>query len=323
VLAFTILQSLKEALKEWNETDDYKIADDKWHMTAWYDNIRTKLESQGPDFGFCKEFEVHELEWVCKYQVKSRSEYTPRAYPSLTTLHTLMPVEMLATLPEYPAPTVYDPPEQFNPDLHPPPGSVDVLNIVEAGVDFKSTLNPDYTTNSYKRPKFVESIKMPVGKDFSFYHPNPGYCDGSVDSFCRKGKDEKCLLSGHNDERSHIGFSNQEGWLVLNIPDLKYGYIALKMYTGGDKSEDFSFDFALDGVISSWNETDYSRRFHALDRPTHVFTILKNFVPNVDDPAILPFGSPDSDTYEEKEVELALRINGNAGEWALAQIYWA
>ena len=73
VIAFTILQSLKEGLKEWYEADAYALPDDKWHLTAWYDNIRNKLEAAGPDFYQCKEFEKHELDWACKYPVKGRT----------------------------------------------------------------------------------------------------------------------------------------------------------------------------------------------------------------------------------------------------------
>ena len=68
VLAFTLLVALKEGLKEWNEADGYNIADDAWHVTRWYENIRTKLEEKGPDFGWCKEQEMHELGWVCKHR---------------------------------------------------------------------------------------------------------------------------------------------------------------------------------------------------------------------------------------------------------------
>ena len=42
-------------------------------------------------------------------------------------------------------PNVYDAPDVFNPVLHPPRGEVDVLSIVENGLDFRRALAPSYT----------------------------------------------------------------------------------------------------------------------------------------------------------------------------------
>ena len=97
--------------------------------------------------------------------------------------------------------SVYQPPDVFNPNLHPPPGEVDVLNIVEAGVDFTSTLNPSYA-QLYKMPKFSKPPTVPIGKGISLdqYAGDAG-CDGSVDSWCNRGKTNNCLLYGHNDGR--------------------------------------------------------------------------------------------------------------------------
>jgi hypothetical protein len=86
---------------------------------------------------------VNELDWVCNHPVMARTEFAPRAYTSLSNIRTLMHPEMAAFVPN-PARPLYKPLEQFNPDVHPPPGEVNVLNIVEAGVGFKSTLDPDY-----------------------------------------------------------------------------------------------------------------------------------------------------------------------------------
>ena len=103
--------------------------------------------------------------------------------------------------PEQPA---YMPPDVFNPSLHPPKGAIDVLNIVEAGVDFASTLNPDYHSNFYKKPKFAANpIKTP-GKGFMLdASAGDDYCDGSVDSWCNKGSDQGTSSIGDSsiDER--------------------------------------------------------------------------------------------------------------------------
>jgi hypothetical protein len=128
-----------------------------------------------------------------------------------------MPASQLAEINDPPA-VVYNPPD-INPNLHPPPDAIDVLNIIEAGVDFKANLLPDYTQH-LKRPKFDKSPSVPVGKG-NYLNTYAGFCDGSVDSWCKRSADEKCLLYAHNDGRNGILMNSVSGWMVLNLPDLK------------------------------------------------------------------------------------------------------
>jgi hypothetical protein len=163
---------------------------------------------------------------LCPFQ--ARTEFTPRAYPSLSNIRTLMPPEMVAAIPP-PEKNIYDAPDVFNPALHPPPGEIDVLNIVEAGVDFKSTLNPDYTF-FYKKPTFAKPPSLPIGKGIKLRTPaGDDFCDGSVDSFCNRGATSTCLLYGHNDGRNGHLFCGYSGWIVMNVPDVKNGYIVVKI----------------------------------------------------------------------------------------------
>jgi hypothetical protein len=73
VLAFTILQALKEALITWNEAEGYELADDDWHVTAYYDNIRNKVAALGPEIGDCNKYAEHDIEFVCNYPMKVRT----------------------------------------------------------------------------------------------------------------------------------------------------------------------------------------------------------------------------------------------------------
>jgi hypothetical protein len=344
VLAFTILSALKNGLKEWNEADGYNIADESWHVTSLYDNVRKTLSNvtTDPDFGWCQEHEVNELDWVCNHPVKARTEFTPRAYPSLSNIRTLMHPEMAALVPD-PARPLYEPPELFNPDVHPPPGEVDVLNIVEAGVDFKSTLNPDYAKDYYKIPTFDNTPKIPFGKGVGLStKAGDEYCDGTADSFCGKGPQDTCLLAGTNDSRNGLVMDGYSGWTVLNIPDLKFGYIALKFETGspsesntqtnqwtsennnsvsnivrhlkGDDPpeycDEFKFEYAIDGVITSWNKEKFLGKIHLVQRLVETVTILAD---------------PYFTGGVEKEVEIAFRLIGcgRVKTFQVSHIYWS
>ena len=61
--------------------------------------------------------------------------------------------------------------------------------------------------------------------------PGDEFCNGSLDSWCGRGNKSECLLSGHNDGRNGLLFDGYSGWIVLNIPDLKHGVIALRLET--------------------------------------------------------------------------------------------
>lgn len=75
VLAFTFLQALREVLEEWKETEGYEVPDEKWHVTAHYENIRTKVKKLGPEVGSChKEYENRGMAFICKYPMKVRTE---------------------------------------------------------------------------------------------------------------------------------------------------------------------------------------------------------------------------------------------------------
>lgn len=73
VLAFTLLSALSEVLKMWNNSNNYVLGDDAWHVTAYYDNIRRKLTALGPDVGFCNKYAEKDLDFVCQYPMKVSS----------------------------------------------------------------------------------------------------------------------------------------------------------------------------------------------------------------------------------------------------------
>eukprot|EP00980_Cylindrotheca_fusiformis_P008142 scaffold1727_cov133-Cylindrotheca_fusiformis.AAC.45 len=325
-IAFPILQALKEVLVMWNEAEDYRLADDAWHMTAYYENQRQELMRAGTVEGKCNAYKG--LQFTCEVPVKvgtllmscqARTEFTPRAYPAYTNLRTLMHPDMRAEINE-PAKNFYNPPDVFNPALHPPPSAVDVLAIVEAGVDFKPVLVPDYT-GFYKTPTFSKPPSVPVGKGNRLSTlAGDEFCDGTVDSFCDRRKGNHCLLYGHNDKRNGILHNSLSGWLVLNLPDVKYGKIVIKVETwhirralkwnhvnGGNSTRQlgnappycnaFAFEYAIDGQVTSLKTNEWLSRVNKLQRVVEVATLLDD---------------PNYTEGEEKEVEIAIRMRGCA-----------
>ena len=248
-ITFVILDALKEALVLWNDAKDYELADDVWHVTSLYDNTRSKVANLGPDIGSCKEYGDTFSKFMCNTAVKARNEFTPRGYPDHTNIRTLMPPSQLEHINDPPE-SSYEAPDVFNKDLHPPAGAVDVLNIIEAGIPYTSILVPDYT-HFYPKPKFEKKPTLPVGKG---YHLTtyPGFCDGSVDSWCNRAVAGTCLLYGHNDGRLGIHMDTYCGWMVTNLPEFKHGFIALKIETWHQPNEN--------PKTLSWNSINNERR---------------------------------------------------------------
>jgi hypothetical protein len=228
VLTFTFLQAMKEALTLWNDAAGYALADEAWHMTTHYDTVRAGVYEHTGD-GHCNEYWRVGMTSLCKFPMKGRTEFTPRAYPTKTSLRSLMPPEMLNFI-DPPEENVYEPPDVFNPALHPrDEDAVDVLSIVEAGPLFQPVLKPDYATRYYKQPTFAVRPKVPVGKGVTLdTRAGDHLCDGTLDSWCDRGTNQACLLQAHNDGRNGLLFDGYSGWVVMNIPDLRNGFIVIK-----------------------------------------------------------------------------------------------
>jgi hypothetical protein len=266
-----------------------------------------------------------------------------------------MPTAMRELVGE-PEPSVYEPPDVYNPTIHPPLGEIDVLNIVEAGPEFKSVMDPQIYKDFYETPKDNSMIMKP-GKGFKLNtYIGADRCDGTLDSWCNKGATNPCLLTGHNDNRGCIDYDGYSGWLVMK-PKIKYGYVAIKYDSwhgvnynsktekwtsinneaerrlrlssnGADNEllssipkrelkvksvpacEDFRFEWAIDGKVTSINHTEFLARFKLTQRVVEFMVLLED---------------PDYTGGEEKEIEVAIRIIGCAREqtFALTHIYYA
>jgi hypothetical protein len=260
---------------------------------------------------------------------------------------------------------IYEPPDVFNPSLHPPEGEIDVLSIVELGVPYRSVLAPSYAEGVYKKPSFSKLPQVTVGKGCLLQTADgDDYCDGTLDSWCRRGKGESCLLSAHNDHRNGLLFDGLSGWIVMTIPDLLHGQIVVKLETWHGTGENsrtstflsvnnetesdpssqrnllkfahskeqahsmffhhssralktappelcdmFSFQFAINGQVTSWDRDAFLQRKQDLARVVETIVLL-------DDPSFTG--------GVETEVEVAIRMVGceRHNTFKFSHIYW-
>jgi hypothetical protein len=74
--------------------------------------------------------------------------------------------------------------------------------------------------------------------------------------------------------------------------------------------DDFKFEFAIDGKVTTWDKTKYDEHYHHIQRVVEVIKVAE-------DPSITG--------GEEKEIEFAFRILncGNEKSMRLTHLYWA
>ena len=353
ILTMTILQALLEGLQDWYQAPDYLLPNEDWHVTEHYKTIREKVSSKSTE-GYCyKTMEDNfGLGFFCQHPFQARTEFTPRHAPSMSNIRSIMPPSQRQSiiLPSD-MKNLYNPPDVFQQDLHPPKGAIDVLNILEAGVSFSSIVKPDYDSQFYKPPSgtVAANTEQGLGIQLSTY-AGDDFCDGTVDSFCNKGSTNDCLLYNHNDGRHGLRFDGYSGWMVLNIPKLENGYIVIKVeswygpkegspatWTGINNNnttrrrrqqqqgralkaqpipycDEFHFETMIDRKLTSYN-LNTTREMLAkghIQRVVETLTILKD--PN--------FSSSSNDNGE---IEVAIRIVGcgHSKTWSLTHIYWS
>ena len=68
ILAFTVLTGLKEAIGIWKKS--VTLADEAWHVTSYYDNIRSKVMNLDKNLGACGEYNGTIPFRLCRTQMR-------------------------------------------------------------------------------------------------------------------------------------------------------------------------------------------------------------------------------------------------------------
>ena len=387
-IAFQIVHQLYNVLTQWYDTPDYDIPDSAWHLTKDFQTIQDAVRNT--KHTPCYDFELPDK--VCEVPLQSRSEFTPRYHPAMSSIRSI--VKQGVSLP-HPPKNMYDPPmEPYLDVLDPPKSSVDVLSIVENGIDFVPNRIRTEILAGYHAPvRRARSLTSAASTSQSYenYEPDrkpitsglepgqgwyiktksaPDNCDGSYDSFCGRSWDNECLLSGHNDMRGGLGFDSYSGWLVMNLENVIHGIIMIRVedWWGANDNErtknwscenmnlhkncsmanrrelhnrqteqindnaestsqsiqhrklgepscdNFHFEFAIDGVITKWDQTAWDKNRRQIQRVVPIW-VLSNGAKY----------SNITDDSPGRDVELALRVTGCGREktLGLSHVYWA
>lgn len=232
LIGFTVLRALRDALLMWQNADNYRLADEQWHVTDYYQHIRSKVLVRDEN-AECLKLAIPNA--FCYHAAKGRTEMLPRHNPRWTSIRSIIKHDEY--FPE-PPPNLYDPPDTRMPNLEVPKGAVDYVNIVENGVDFvssparKRAVADRLVHRKLSNQPYIRVSNLTYGIGWSLLTKSAAdNCDGTYDSFCGRSKGDNCLLYGHNDDRGGIFMDSLSGWIVMNLENVEQGVIAVKFET--------------------------------------------------------------------------------------------
>ena len=245
VLAFSVLEGLEVAVNTWMEgtMTGQPLDDDYWHVTEYYENIRTKIRNLNQTAGKCPDIanEGQLPARMCNTPMQGKTQYTPRVdYENSALTSIIKPSAASGYVPANgnKQPALYEGPDAHNPAYDIPEGSVDVLSIVMGRRRLSEETTPWYNRllsnmaqpwMTQPRRRLDEAIVPGDGWDVAL--EIQGDCDGTYDSVCAHSPDEECFLMGHPDGRGAVVGCEWSGWLVMTLKDLKAGIIVVKLQT--------------------------------------------------------------------------------------------
>ena len=70
ILAFTLLQASEEALDVWMQTENNVLPEQTWHVTDYYENMKSEIRNLDPSIGKCFNVNGTLPLGFCKYPIK-------------------------------------------------------------------------------------------------------------------------------------------------------------------------------------------------------------------------------------------------------------
>eukprot|EP00980_Cylindrotheca_fusiformis_P004791 scaffold1028_cov135-Cylindrotheca_fusiformis.AAC.1 len=235
------------------------LADEFWHVTEYYDNIREKVKNLDNSLGECYN-DDNLPDRVCNTPLKAHTQYTPRANFDETSLTSIIKPTADGYVPKNDKTALYKGPDAHNTCYDLPDGAVDVFDVASARRSLSSSSHTAAvgheldgpsswqleSAGSYER-SLAESKVVP-GKGWEIWGEPQGHCDGTYNAVCALQSDSECALYGHHDGRGGIIGNEFSGWLVLNLKDVTEGLIMIKMHTWHKEDENV--------ITKSWSSVN-------------------------------------------------------------------
>ena len=261
---------------------------------------------------------------LCTHKMSGRTEFTPRANPSKTSIRSLLQIDHVSkTKPNL----LYEGEDVVNPLIEIPRGEVDALEIFDLGGErrlsqrFLSSKNVTSTgttgTDAINRRR---TDAITPGEGWRLLHSYGDGCDGSLSSTstCGRLPSINCLLEGHQGSRGGIWGNETTGWLVLNGITPENGFIALNLEFGRrDQTrrewheslpDSFLLEYAIEGEITTLDKAHFG---DMKESPGMTLLVILD----------------EQKSGEAKNTDVAIRVKGcgdNAScQFALTHVYWS
>jgi hypothetical protein len=352
-ISLLFLHALDEAFGMWEEaaSNGGNPLDGKyWHLHNEEEAIRSALRTANATATECGTL-FDFLPRVCTTPMKGATEWSPRTDPDHSNIRSLLkssPTDYVPGLIDVEE-QVYRGRDPLIPSQRVPRGEVDVAAIARSlpprdSSSMRRSLSSLSNSRHHQHRRIETTSNILPGDGWSVHAHPGGYCDGTLNAVCNRGKSFNCLMSGHNDARGVLKGDGLSGWLVLQLKDVREGIFMARMedwhnYNSNQRTEgwvevnngrvddrtrrlkapppphppEFRFEVAVNGVIvSSWNSTEYKEQCHVLS--------YNNFI------CVLWNDEEWALKKEKNDVEIAMRLGGDGGRnamMAISHIYFA
>lgn len=298
-----------------------------WHITDIYKNIQTKLEELDQSVGLCHDLKGYVSERICTIPLQARTEFTPRANPNESSIVSILEPSADGAIPSLAQKMLYEGADVPNPALMIPSDEISVYDIVinrrrelfgwqdqyqyfDNVFDEESIQNLSDTTNIPSIHLRRRMGEISPGKVWDL-ESLPGTCDGTPTSICGREPSSDCLLYGHMNKEGGLVGNESNGWLVMNLSNVNDGIVMIK-FEGKSLSDQFQFDYAIDGKIMSLTKVELDEKKTSPQDKVELLTLL-------DDDAFIPEGN------DARDVKFAVRVKNcdRNCKFKLTHVYWA
>ena len=312
-----------------------------WHITEHYEDIQSKAKSLDESIGSCGTLKDYIPERVCNTPLQARTESTPRADPTLTSITSILDPSLDGSVPSLSEQMLYEGPDVPNPALMIPTDEINVHDIIinrrrelfgwqEAHYYSLEPVNDiveDQVTSkitSYLRRRTDENDVTP-GEGWEL-QTLPGNCDGTTMGICGRLASSDCLLYGHMNDRGGLVGNDSNGWLIMNLSNVTEGIVMIQYEILSSSSsessssspalpEDFSFDYLIDDDIASLTKEQFLEKTKSPQKEVHLITLLDDS----------QFIVSDDNGNKLKNIKFAFRLRNCKNECSLklTHVYWA
>jgi len=335
-VAYNLLSALLDAMKTWSEKTIYEghpLAGEYWHMGDYITNVQEKvkaLDESSSKHCFQLQEKLHIPKRLCQNKVQGRTEYTPRANPTETSLKSIVLPSPSGNGPISKLHNVYEGKDVDNPVAYVPIEDVSALDILELRkqrrrrhlqrkwlrqLSLRTSTNKIELNHNQRKMETVEP-----GEGWRVLHAFPGdNCDGSLSSSssCGRIPSSTCLMEGHQGSRGGIWGDKSAGWIVMLVPGVEHGFVALNLDLGSRQNsrrleelpDSFILDYAIGDAVTELDKTNFLKSYNQPVGGMGLLTILDDEASNT-----------------AQDIKVAVRVRGcsdEACQIGVTHVYWS